>query len=75
MLDSLCIIFYTAYFKWADGSYSPIPQTKNNTWNGIVNGKIFYGELPKYRNYICKLADKELLPEVAYKRRAVLVEN
>tara|TARA_R110002020_G_scaffold245_3_gene1368 strand:- start:1968 stop:2249 length:282 start_codon:yes stop_codon:yes gene_type:complete len=93
MLDSLCIIFYTAYFKWADGSYSPIPQTtnrieikteklktlllktKNNTWYGIVNGKIFYGELPKYRNYICKLADKELLPEVAYKRRAVLVEN
>ena len=29
MLDSLCIIFYTAYFKWADGSYNPIPQTTN----------------------------------------------
>ena len=27
MLDSLCIIFYTAYFKWPDGSYNAFPQT------------------------------------------------
>tara|TARA_R110002020_G_scaffold360711_1_gene573491 strand:+ start:1827 stop:2066 length:240 start_codon:yes stop_codon:yes gene_type:complete len=26
MLDTLCIIFYTAYFKWADGSYNAVPQ-------------------------------------------------
>jgi len=26
MLDSLCIVFYTGYFKWADGSYNAVPQ-------------------------------------------------
>ena len=90
MLDSLCIVFYTAYFKWADGSYHAFPQTtnrieikvekfrtlllkaRNNTWFGIVNGRIFYGSFNKYRDHVCKLAEEEPLPEVAYKLRAVL---
>ena len=90
MLDSLCIIFYTAYFKWPDGSYNAFPQTtqrieiktekfkslllktKNNTWYGIMNGKIFYGSFDKYTTHLCKLADEEPLPDEAYKPRAVL---
>ena len=26
MLDSLCIIFMTGYFKYTDGTYNPIPE-------------------------------------------------
>tara|TARA_R100001244_G_scaffold22450_2_gene23542 strand:- start:450 stop:725 length:276 start_codon:yes stop_codon:yes gene_type:complete len=77
MIDSLCLLFYTGYFKWVDGSYNAVPQettrieikTKvlrtllyklnNNLWFGIVDGKIFYSSLPKFRNRLCKLADQQ----------------
>tara|TARA_R100001082_G_scaffold96813_2_gene64477 strand:+ start:165 stop:446 length:282 start_codon:yes stop_codon:yes gene_type:complete len=26
MIDTLCVIFMTAYFKHSDGNYSPIPE-------------------------------------------------
>ena len=26
MLDSLCIIFMTGYFKYTDGTYNPVPE-------------------------------------------------
>ena len=26
MLDSLCVLFMTGYFKYADGTYNPIPE-------------------------------------------------
>tara|TARA_R110000824_G_scaffold1897_5_gene9318 strand:- start:601 stop:876 length:276 start_codon:yes stop_codon:yes gene_type:complete len=76
MLDTLCILFYTGYFKWADGSYNAVPQettrieikTKelrsllyklnNGLWFGIVDGKIFYSTLDKYRTRVCVLADQ-----------------
>tara|TARA_R110002020_G_scaffold452111_1_gene666447 strand:+ start:118 stop:396 length:279 start_codon:yes stop_codon:yes gene_type:complete len=90
MIDTLCVIFMTAYFKHSDGNYSPIPEdTKrveikteefrtllfkvgDKKWFGNVNGKIFYDTLPNYTDYLCKLADKEPLPEKAYKERSVL---
>ena len=77
MLDTLCILFYTGYFKWADGSYNAVPQettrieikTKelrsllyklnNGLWFGIVDGKIFYSTLDKYRTRLCALADQQ----------------
>ena len=93
MLDSLCILFMTGYFKYADGSYSPVPEdsirieikTENfrtllfkinyEKWFGIVNGKIFLSSLDSYTKLICNLADKESLPEIAYKERSILNEN
>ena len=39
-----------------------------------MNGKIFYGSFGKYRDKLCELADNELLPDKAYKPRAVLEE-
>ena len=26
MLDSLCVLFMTGYFKYTDGSYNPVPE-------------------------------------------------
>ena len=26
MLDTLCIIFMTGYFKYTDGTYNPVPE-------------------------------------------------
>ena len=93
MLESLCILFMTGYFKYADGSYSPVPEdsirieikTENfrtllfkinyEKWFGIVNGKIFLSSLDSYTKLICNLADKESLPEIAYKERSILNEN
>ena len=77
MLETLCVLFYTGYFKWADGSYNAVPQntqsievktqefrallfkTGDKLWFGIIDGQIFYGSLPRYKDYICKLSTKE----------------
>ena len=93
MLDSLCIIFMTGYFKYADGTYNPVPEdstrieikTENfrtllfkinyEKWFGIVNGRIFFSRLDSYTNLVCNMADKESLPEIAYKERSVLSGN
>jgi len=93
MLESLCILFMTGYFKYADGSYSPVPEdsirieikTENfrtllfkinyEKWFGIVNGKIFLSSLDSYTKLVCNMADKERLPEIAYKERSVLSGN
>ena len=90
MLDSLCILFMTGYFKYTDGSYNPVPEgstrieikTENfrtllfkidhKKWFGIVNGRVFFSSLDSYTKLICNLADKEPLPEIAYKERSVL---
>ena len=93
MLDSLCILFMTGYFKYTDGSYNPVPEgstrieikTENfrtllfkidhKKWFGIVNGRVFFSSLDSYTKLICNLADKEPLPEIAYKERSVLSGN
>ena len=93
MLDSLCIIFMTGYFKYADGTYNPVPEdstrieikTENfrtllfkidhKKWFGIVTGRVFFSSLDSYTKLICNLADKEPLPEIAYKERSVLSGN
>ena len=93
MLDSLCVLFMTGYFKYTDGSYNPVPEgstrieikTENfrtllfkidhKKWFGIVNGRVFFSSLDSYTKLICNLADKEPLPEIAYKERSVLSGN
>ena len=93
MLDSLCILFMTGYFKYTDGSYNPVPEgstrieikTENfrtllfkidhKKWFCIVNGRVFFSSLDSYTKLICNLADKEPLPEIAYKERSVLSGN
>ena len=93
MLDSLCILFMTGYFKYTDGSYNPVPEgstrieikTENfrtllfkidhKKWFGIVNGRVFFSSLDSYTKLVCNMADKERLPEIAYRERSVLSGN
>tara|TARA_R100001530_G_C4249301_1_gene137408 strand:+ start:172 stop:423 length:252 start_codon:yes stop_codon:yes gene_type:complete len=49
-------------------------RVNDEKWFGNVNGKIFYNTLPKYTDYICRLAQKEPLPKKAYKERSILIE-
>tara|TARA_B100000029_G_C17434813_1_gene909235 strand:- start:87 stop:365 length:279 start_codon:yes stop_codon:yes gene_type:complete len=49
-------------------------KINDEKWFGNVNGKIFYNTLPRYRDHICELAEKQPLPKEAYKQRAILVE-
>ena len=43
-------------------------------WFGNVNGKIFYSTLSNYRRQLCSLADAQTLPEIAYRKRSVILE-
>ena len=49
MLDTLCILFYTGYFKWADGSYNAFPQ---NTSRIEIKTERFRTLLLKTKNNI-----------------------
>ena len=42
-------------------------------WFGNMDGKIFFSSLDNYTELLCKMAEKEKLPENAYEKRAILL--
>jgi len=90
MLDHLCLIFMTAYYGYDGSyhpvpvnnrdieiktqKYRAILFRHKDKYFGNANGKIFYSTLDNFRDHLCNLAEKEKLPEIAYRERSIILE-
>jgi hypothetical protein len=47
-------------------------KVDDDLWMASMNGKFFYSTLDSFTKSICKAADKQKLPEIAYKERSII---